>query len=61
MVGWSLVFLALSMVAGVLGFGSLGGQVALAGKILFVAFLVGFGVLVYYGRRELMGGEESRD
>lgn len=62
MLGWSLVCLSLSMVAGVLGFGSLGGEAALAGKILFVAFLGGFAVLVFLGRRELVvGAEESRE
>ena len=59
MLGWSLVCLSLSIVAGVLGFGSIGGDAALAGKILFVAFLAGFALLVFLGRRELMTGEAA--
>jgi uncharacterized membrane protein YtjA (UPF0391 family) len=40
MLGWSLVFLVLALVAGYLGFAALAGVAATIAKVLFLVFLV---------------------
>jgi uncharacterized membrane protein YtjA (UPF0391 family) len=51
MLTYSIVFLIISLVAGVLGFFVIAGTTALIAKILFVAFLVLFLVSLISGRR----------
>ncbi len=40
MLGWTLTFLVLAMVAAILGFGALAGAAAGIAKILFYVFLI---------------------
>jgi uncharacterized membrane protein YtjA (UPF0391 family) len=42
MLGWTLMFLVIALVAGVLGFGAVAGAAAGIAKILFVVFIVLF-------------------
>jgi uncharacterized membrane protein YtjA (UPF0391 family) len=51
MLRWSLVFLVLALIAGVLGFGGLEGTLMQFAKILFFLFLVLFVVSLVLGRR----------
>lgn len=51
MLRWSLAFLILALIAGVLGFGSLEGTMMLFAKVLFFLFLVLFVVSLIFGRR----------
>jgi len=50
MLYWSLVFLAVALVAGVLGFGTLSATAAGIAKVLFAVFLVLFLVSLLAGR-----------
>jgi uncharacterized membrane protein YtjA (UPF0391 family) len=50
MLYWSLVFLAIALVAGVLGFGALSATAAGIAKVLFAVFLVLFLVSLLAGR-----------
>jgi uncharacterized membrane protein YtjA (UPF0391 family) len=49
MLKWSLVFLIVAIIAGVLGFGALAGTAMTIAKILFVVFLVFFLIAVITG------------
>jgi len=49
MLQWSLTFLILALIAGVLGFGFLAAEMAWIGKVLFVVFLVLFLVSMISG------------
>jgi uncharacterized membrane protein YtjA (UPF0391 family) len=51
MLRWSLVFLVLALIAGVLGFGGLEGTLMQFARILFFLFLVLFVVSLIFGRR----------
>ena len=51
MLSWSLTFLVLALIAGVLGFGVIAGTAASIAKILFVVFLVLFVIGLVMGRR----------
>lgn len=51
MLMWSLLFLAIAVVAGVLGFGVISGTAAWIAKVLFVVFLIVFLVSLFTGRR----------
>src|SRR5690606_33242189 len=51
MLGWTLLFLVVAIVAGVLGFGGIAGTAVGIAKILFFVFLVLFVVSLVLGRR----------
>ncbi|MGE0193384.1 MAG: DUF1328 domain-containing protein [Planctomycetota bacterium] len=51
MLGWSLIFLIIALIAGALGFGIIGGTAILIAKILFFVFLVLFVISLIRGRR----------
>ncbi len=51
MLGWSITFLIVALIAAVLGFGVIAGTAATIAKILFIAFLVLFVVSLIMGRR----------
>ncbi|HSQ55687.1 MAG TPA: DUF1328 family protein [Gemmata sp.] len=55
MLRWSLIFLIIALVAGLLGFGLIEGYSLLAAKIAFFVFLVLFVVSL------LAGGRPTRD
>jgi uncharacterized membrane protein YtjA (UPF0391 family) len=59
MLRWSLIFLVVSLVAAVLGFGGIAGDAAAIARVLFFIFLVLFvvGLLIglLTGRRPPMG------
>lgn len=50
MLGWSVIFLVVALVAAVLGFGVIAGTAATIAKILFIAFLVLFVISLVFGR-----------
>ena len=56
MLNWVLTFFVLAIVAGVLGFGGLAGEMIGIAKILFMVFLVLFAVsfIVHRGRTPLV-------
>ena len=49
MLRWSIVFLVLSLIAAVFGFGGLAAGAAEAAKILFFIFVVGWLVTLIFG------------
>ncbi|QDS93900.1 hypothetical protein FF011L_26760 [Roseimaritima multifibrata] len=51
MLGWSLTFLIIALIAGALGFGVIGGTAAMIAKVLFFVFLVLFVIGLITGRR----------
>lgn len=51
MLHWSLSFLVIALIAGLLGFWALGGVAMSIAKILFFVFLVFFVVSLLTGRR----------
>lgn len=51
MLGWALMFLIIALVAGLFGFGLIGGMAYGVAKILFFVFLVLFIVSLITGRR----------
>jgi len=51
MLGYTILFLIIAIIAGALGFGSLAGTAALIAKICFVVFLVLFVASLLRGRR----------
>jgi uncharacterized membrane protein YtjA (UPF0391 family) len=51
MLGWSLIFLVVALVAAVLGFGVIAGTAATIAKVLFIAFLILFIVSLVFGRK----------
>ncbi|MCB9824786.1 MAG: DUF1328 domain-containing protein [Planctomycetota bacterium] len=51
MLGWSLVFLVIALIAGALGFGLVGGTAYAIAKVLFFVFLVLFVISLIRGRR----------
>jgi uncharacterized membrane protein YtjA (UPF0391 family) len=50
MLRWALAFFVLALIAGVLGFGGLGGDLAYIAKVLVFVFLVLFVVSLIFGR-----------
>lgn len=50
MLRWALLFLIISIIAGVFGFGNIAGDAAWIGKVLLFLFLVLFVVSVVVGR-----------
>ena len=55
MLQWTLTFLVIAIVAGLLGFGALEGLAMWIAKTLFVVFLILFLVSLISGRRAPMG------
>ena len=53
MLGWSILFLVLAIVASLFGFGFIASSAAGIAQILFFAFLVLFVVSLIMGRRPL--------
>lgn len=51
MLSWALLFLVIALVAGLLGFGLVGGIAWFAAKVLFFVFLVLFVISLIAGRR----------
>jgi uncharacterized membrane protein YtjA (UPF0391 family) len=51
MLYYSVVFLIVALLAGVLGFGVIAGTAALIAKVLFIIFLVLFIASLFRGRR----------
>ena len=51
MLYYSVVFLIIALLAGVLGFGVIAGTAAMIAKVLFIIFLVLFIVTLLRGRR----------
>lgn len=51
MLSWALMFLVIALIAGLLGFGLVGGIAWFAAKILFFVFLVLFVISLVAGRR----------
>ncbi|AGA28839.1 DUF1328 domain-containing protein [Singulisphaera acidiphila] len=51
MLRWSLAFLILALIAGVLGFAGLEGTLMQFAKILFFVFLILFVISLIFGRR----------
>lgn len=51
MLGWSLTFLVIALIAATLGFGGIAGASAGIAKVLFFVFLVVFLVSLVMGRR----------
>lgn len=51
MLDYSVVFLVVALIAGVLGFGVIAGTAASIAKVLFFVFLVIFLISVFRGRR----------
>lgn len=52
MLGWTLMFLIISLIAGALGFFAIAGTAAAIAKVLFVIFLVLFLVSLIAGGRK---------
>ncbi|WP_337176107.1 DUF1328 family protein [Paludisphaera sp.] len=50
MLRWAIVFFVLALIAGVMGFGGLEGQLASVARILVFLFLVLFVVSLIFGR-----------
>lgn len=53
MLGYSITFLVIAIIAAVLGFGVIAGTAATIAKVLFFVFLVLFVVSLFRGRRPL--------
>jgi uncharacterized membrane protein YtjA (UPF0391 family) len=51
MLSYSITFLLIALVAGVLGFGVIAGTAAMIAKVCFLIFLVLFIVSLFSGRR----------
>jgi len=51
MLYYSIVFLLIALVAGILGFGVIAGTAAMIAKVLFIIFLVLFIATLLRGRR----------
>ena len=49
MLYWSLVFLAIALIAALFGFGGIAASAAFVSKILFITFLVAFAVTFIVG------------
>ena len=51
MLGYAFTFLIIALIAGVLGFGVIAGTAAMIAKVLFLVFLVLFGLSLLFGRK----------
>lgn len=50
MLTWALIFLAIALISGILGFYAIAGTAALIAKVLFLIFLVAFVIALIRGR-----------
>ena len=53
MLSWTLAFIVIALIAGVLGFGTLAGTAALVAKVCFLIFLVLFVVSLIRGKKSI--------
>ncbi len=53
MLKWTIIFIVLALIAGVLGFGGIAESAAGIAKVLFYIFIVLFIVSLIFGRRKL--------
>ena len=53
MLSWTLTFIVVALIAGVLGFGTLAGAAATVAKICFVLFLILFVVSLLRGKKSM--------
>ena len=53
MLSWTLTFIVVALIAGVLGFGTLAGAAATVAKVCFVLFLVLFVISLIRGRKSV--------
>ena len=51
MLGYAFTFFIIALIAGVLGFGVIAGTAATIAKVLFLVFLVLFGLSLLFGRK----------
>jgi uncharacterized membrane protein YtjA (UPF0391 family) len=51
MLSYAFTFLIIALIAGVLGFGVIAGTAATIAKVLFLVFLVLFGLSLLFGRK----------
>ncbi|MCO5170232.1 MAG: DUF1328 domain-containing protein [Planctomycetes bacterium] len=55
MLSWSIFFLVVALIAGILGFGVVSGTAAWIAQVLFVLFLIVFIVSLFTGRSTAPG------
>ena len=53
MLSWTLTFIVVALIAGVLGFGTLAGAAATVAKVCFVLFLVLFVISLLRGKKSI--------
>jgi len=53
MLSWTLTFIIVALIAGVLGFGTLAGAAATVAKVCFVIFLILFVVSLIRGKKSI--------
>ena len=53
MLSWTLTFIIVALIAGVLGFGTLAGAAATVAKVCFVIFLVLFVISLIRGKKSI--------
>ena len=53
MLSWTLTFIVVALIAGVLGFGTLAGAAATVAKVCFVLFLILFVVSLLRGKKSI--------
>ena len=51
MLSYTILFIVIALIAGVLGFGVIAGTAAMIAKALFIVFLVLFIISLFFGRR----------
>ena len=51
MLSYTILFIVIALIAGVLGFGVIAGTAAMIAKALFIVFLVLFVFSLFFGRR----------
>ena len=53
MLSWTLTFIIVALIAGVLGFGTLAGAAATVAKVCFIIFLILFVVSLIRGKKSI--------
>lgn len=53
MLSWTLTFIVVALIAGVLGFGTLAGAAATVAKVCFIIFLVLFVISLLRGKKSV--------
>lgn len=53
MLSWTLTFIVVALIAGVLGFGTLAGAAATVAKVCFVIFLILFVISLIRGKKSI--------